>query len=404
MRIFKDRPGTAVGCIFGMLALSVILASFGLSDPDVPGDACIAEACHETVYQEGASNPFIHSPFIEKQCDRCHVPSVSTAGAVLESVPKSLAQPVVVSEPDYQAEHLVLLRGLEPRASYDVSVSLADSSGNIVSRAFPGVVPAEVQDVRTDDNRPPQILDVRVGPVTRQVFLETTVTWKTDEPATSWVEYGFSDGYDQHSAEDPALVKNHEVDLHELAEGKSYHLRVVSQDPFGNEAVSGAVAFDTLTVLPAEGSGEPATSAENSGALQIERAEMFLLDSRLGFYVQASRLARITISYIKATEPTQTLETATVVSADEEGHVALRDGVDLHIDACYQCHPAEDLGVSHPVGVRPGPKTAIPDDLPTLEGGVLTCVTCHSPHGGVRRYFARKETSKDICVSCHEGY
>jgi predicted CXXCH cytochrome family protein len=97
------------------------------------------------------------------------------------------------------------------------------------------------------------------------------------------------------------------------------------------------------------------------------------------------------------------VQSETVVTL-EDSHPDLREGKDLAIDACYQCHPAEELGVSHPVGVRPSAKTVIPDDLPTLTGGILTCSTCHDPHGGIRRYFARKDIKKDICVSCHEGY
>jgi predicted CXXCH cytochrome family protein len=92
------------------------------------------------------------------------------------------------------------------------------------------------------------------------------------------------------------------------------------------------------------------------------------------------------------------------VATFEDGHEELRDGKGVTIDACYQCHPPEDLGVSHPVGVGPGGKTKIPDDLPTLEGGIITCFTCHNVHGSSRRYFARKKITKDVCISCHEGY
>ena len=69
------------------------------------------------------------------------------------------------------------------------------------------------------------------------------------------------------------------------------------------------------------------------------------------------------------------------------------------IDACVKCHPQ---GVSHPVGVRSRPPgTRVPPDLPTIQGGVITCVTCHYPHGGNRRYFARLDVKRDICVTCH---
>lgn len=386
------------------LALGVILYSFGLSGTEVPGDACITEACHETVYNEGTSNPFIHTPFEEKQCDKCHLKTAVVSANSDASLDKSLSQPVILSQPDYQTEHLVVLRGLDAKASYDIAVSLYDTSGNNKRREFRAVVPADVLDVRTDDRTAPQILDVRVGPATKGVFLETSVSWKTDEPATSGVEYGLTDQYGQHTPEDSALVKNHIVNIHELEQDKNYHLRVVSRDPFGNEAESRDVQFQTRDVQPAGVSAEVPAGQDDENALRFDRLDMFLLDSELAFYVQGSKSARLTIAYLKVEEPAAQGTTGGAISTADDSHVALREGVELTINACYQCHPVDSLGVSHPVGVRPSAKTTIPDDLPTLEGGMVTCVTCHTPHGGERRYFARKEITKDICVSCHEGY
>ena len=73
------------------------------------------------------------------------------------------------------------------------------------------------------------------------------------------------------------------------------------------------------------------------------------------------------------------------------------------IDVCYKCHPHDS---SHPVGVKAeSPKIKTPDGLPTIEDGVITCITCHYPHGGERVHFNRFDYKKDLCMKCHlESY
>jgi len=77
----------------------------------------------------------------------------------------------------------------------------------------------------------------------------------------------------------------------------------------------------------------------------------------------------------------------------------LNFGEKLTIDACYQCHPPDVLGLSHPVGVAAGGTTKIPDYLPALAGSVITCVTCHNVHGGNAKHFVRRRATS--CNVCH---
>lgn len=78
------------------------------------------------------------------------------------------------------------------------------------------------------------------------------VTWTTDEPATSQVEYGASTAYGLASALEQALVVSHSVTLSGLEPGSTYYYRVKSEDGSGNQAVSGDYTFTTLTATPTE--------------------------------------------------------------------------------------------------------------------------------------------------------
>ena len=91
-------------------------------------------------------------------------------------------------------------------------------------------------------------------------------------------------------------------------------------------------------------------------------------------------------------------------AADQEAagfsHPVLRDPEDLAIDICYQCHSESDLGTSHPVRLYGGRDVQIPDDLPTVDG-MLTCVTCHDPHGAPGEMLVREKIKTKLCVACH---
>jgi len=74
-----------------------------------------------------------------------------------------------------------------------------------------------------------------------------SITWTTDEPATSQVEYGLTEEYGSLTALDSNLLKSHTVDLAGLEAGKTYHYRVVSKDAADNQAVSADETFATAS-------------------------------------------------------------------------------------------------------------------------------------------------------------
>jgi hypothetical protein len=74
------------------------------------------------------------------------------------------------------------------------------------------------------------------------------VSWNTDEPATSQVEFGEGTGsdYSSKTQEDSNLTNNHLVIISGLSPSKVYHLRSISKDKAGNVGNS----IDTVTITP----------------------------------------------------------------------------------------------------------------------------------------------------------
>jgi len=146
-------------------------------------------------------------------------------------------------------EHKLFLKGLFPQTNYILVVKGRDKIGNEAT--------SDTQRVTTaTDTRPPQILNVRieggvippVGGAGQESIAQLVVSWDTDEPATSQIEFGEGTGetYSQKTQEDSNLTLNHLVVMSNLTPSKVYHLRTISKDKAGNEGKS----IDSVTITP----------------------------------------------------------------------------------------------------------------------------------------------------------
>lgn len=148
-----------------------------------------------------------------------------------------------------KGEHRMIIRGLLPQTDYILVVKGRDKIGNEAI--------SDTQRFTTaTDTRPPQITDLRVEgaaiPPTATTAQESTaqliVSWNTDEPAASQVEFGEGTGttYSSKTQEDSNLTYNHVVIISNLTPSKVYHLRAISKDKAGNVGHS----IDTVTITP----------------------------------------------------------------------------------------------------------------------------------------------------------
>jgi predicted CXXCH cytochrome family protein len=97
------------------------------------------------------------------------------------------------------------------------------------------------------DNAPPVLHGVDSVDITGS---SARITWITDEPATSQVEYGTDTTYGQQTPADQALVTDHSVDLGGLDDNTLYHYRVLSGDAARNNTVSPDHTFSTPDETP----------------------------------------------------------------------------------------------------------------------------------------------------------
>ena len=148
-----------------------------------------------------------------------------------------------------RGNHRMIIRGLLPQTDYILVVKGRDKAGNEATSDSQRLTTAT-------DTRPPQVSDLNVEgsnipPVSGTAQEQTAqliVSWNTDEPSTSQVEFGEGTGntYSSKTQEDSNLTSNHLVIISGLTSSKVYHLKAVSKDKAGNVGNS----IDSVTITP----------------------------------------------------------------------------------------------------------------------------------------------------------
>ncbi|KND48701.1 MAG: penicillin-resistant dd-carboxypeptidase-like protein [Parcubacteria bacterium C7867-003] len=170
--------------------------------------------------------------------------------------------------------HSRSLTNLKPATVYNYRVKSKDSSGNIaVSSNYtfttlagtsnppptPAPTPAPTPTpTPTPGTRPtptPNPTPTGTGPKISSIYtLEISsnsaiVTWKTDRPTNSKLEYGKTDNYESNAQVNNSLATSHSVTLTNLSPETVYHYRIRSTDESGNLTLSNDKTFTTIKVV-----------------------------------------------------------------------------------------------------------------------------------------------------------
>jgi chitodextrinase len=135
--------------------------------------------------------------------------------------------------------HSVRIAGLSAETTYYFQVASTDPDGNTTTSAILSFTTLGVPDTQA-----PAIVE---GPTISNVTdTRMTVSWRTDEPATSGVSY--NDGITYHVVNDEGLVKEHSITLSGLRPQTTYHVTVSSKDAvFNGPTLAGPVDATTLS-------------------------------------------------------------------------------------------------------------------------------------------------------------
>jgi hypothetical protein len=85
-------------------------------------------------------------------------------------------------------------------------------------------------------------------------------------------------------------------------------------------------------------------------------------------------------------------------------HSDLAGGYFTNYESCRLCHGDFFGPMSHPVDIVPGVGMEVSSELPLLEDGRISCMTCHVFHGGNDHYRLRFSSKQELCHACHDEY
>jgi len=151
------------------------------------------------------------------------------------------------SSSDKKINHELTIEGLADSTTYEIYASGIDSFGNEAKSA--------VNTFTTPlDTRPPNLIDLTIETsnvgVGKEDEAQIIVSWRTDEPATGYVEYGegiSGESYRAKTTEDPVMTNSHIIIASGFSDQTPYHLRACSKDKGNNLACS-----TDQTVIPGE--------------------------------------------------------------------------------------------------------------------------------------------------------
>jgi len=185
------------------------------------------------------------------QISNISVSSITPSSALVTWVTDELSSSVVEYGPTSSygstasgsspvASHSVMLSNLLPDAMYHFRVLSEDTAGNGASSEdlIFQTLPVDVT--------PPEIYDVHARYVTATT---ARITWRTDEPSTSYVNFGISGSYGTTQG-NGTLTTIHNVEIGPLTPNTLYHYQVRSADAGVNESIGNDRTFTTRNENP----------------------------------------------------------------------------------------------------------------------------------------------------------
>jgi len=132
--------------------------------------------------------------------------------------------------------HTINLSGLDSGSDYHFKIFSTDTYGNTSSSSD------NIFTTTGIDSTPPQIADISSSTTNTTA----TITFTTNEEATSTIYYGESDSYGSTSTSDTPTT-THSITISSLATTTDYHFQIEVADTLGNVATSSDYTFTTLT-------------------------------------------------------------------------------------------------------------------------------------------------------------
>lgn len=336
--------------------------------------------CHKNIYEKALTSPYQH-PIVADGCNICHKEDTEQQEET-NLIRFNITTPVALNA-------LILhIKNIEKQKKYRVMLTLQDEYGNKSDPVEKEISYDKTPDLTGKLQSLKALKDVQIKEVKKGPYVKALITWLTDAPSSSAVEYWVKDSKQRplfNSYKD-IYSWEHRIELHKLKHKSRYIYRVKSKDLMGNILTSKEATIDTSKEI------HFSKTSENDKTLRpaIKNITFFRLKDHEGLFlwIEANKATYCDVTLKEAKE-----KTVNPIHKFRINRYAT-------IDACLGCH---SFNVSHPVGMKAeGEHVRAPTDLPTIDDGIITCVSCHYPHGSNMPFLGRIDFKADLCLKCHD--
>ena len=337
-------------------------------------------SCHKNIYEKALTSPYQH-PIVAEGCNICHK---EDKGQPKETnlIRFSITTPVALNEV------ILHIKNIEKQKRYRLKLVLQDEYGNRSDPIEKEMSYNKAPDLTGKIQPVKALKEVQVKEVKKGPYVKALITWFTDSPSTTAVEYWIKNGKQRpyFNSYNDIYSWEHRIELHRLKHKSRYIYRVKSRDLFGNVLSSEEATIDTSKEI------SPSETSEGDKNMppSIKSITLFRLKDQQGLFlwIETNKPAYCDVSLKEAKE-----EKVNPVHKFRINKYAT-------IDVCLECH---SFNVSHPVGMKAkGEHVRTPTDLPTIDDGIITCVSCHYPHGSEMPFLGRIDFKADLCLKCHD--
>lgn len=198
----------------------------------------------------------------------------------------------------------------------------------------------------TTDITPPVISSIASSTTTTTA----TITWTTDEAATSTVNYGATSGYGTASTSD-SLVTSHSIVLTGLSDGTLYHFNVGGADASGNISTSSDNTFTTVVADVTSPVQSSITSSPSYTTATITWTTDEAADTQINYGTTTAYSASTTLDATLATSHSQSLNQLRsgttyhyrVRSTDSSGNLSISSDQTFTTTSFGGTYPVVDL-------------------------------------------------------------
>jgi predicted CXXCH cytochrome family protein len=379
------------------IVLFVFLSVIGLYEL-VVAEEMECKKCHQDVYDGISAITFKHYNNLLDDCKECHL-SIRSSGIKKESKWKR------VSLPNYSSEHMAVLKDLTMDSAYKIKVNITDKKGRQKELEPITFTPDAISEFLTDDEILPIINRVEINLIDAPLFAGAEIRFETDKFTDSMIDYGTTKDYGK-SINSNSYGKSHIIKLTDIDNNKNYHFVITVTDPFGNRSISENYTFNPAKLSNRRMAGEKQKDDNAKLDFQSMRILKFkpkeggakndmrkaVMQDVIALYFIASSEAASLVEYIK-------VEDENIAVEEKHGENGLKNQREISVNTCLEkCHRQNT--VSHAFNIPIRRNMDVPDEIPLFDGKIITCITCHLPHGSKVKYLARMDFGK-LCPICH---